>query len=183
MSGKIEFECPLCNKRSMVPAAYAGRRGRCPGCQELIEVPDPGAEGAGGGYDREAYERGPSGGGSGLGPDEKACPMCGETIKSVAKKCKHCGHMLDARLRARSRGGGGSMAGRMARESAMKSEEMPSALDWVLVVLCPGIACILGVVALAQGYTKRGGIMVAVSLAWGTMTAILRQSMNQGPQF
>lgn len=25
----------------------------------------------------------------------KACPMCGESILAVAKKCKHCGSMLD----------------------------------------------------------------------------------------
>ena len=27
-------------------------------------------------------------------PSHKACPMCGESILSVAKKCKHCGSML-----------------------------------------------------------------------------------------
>jgi hypothetical protein len=27
-------------------------------------------------------------------PGEKTCPMCSEIIKSTAKKCKHCGHLL-----------------------------------------------------------------------------------------
>jgi len=30
----------------------------------------------------------------------KACPYCGETIQSIARKCKHCGEYLDDSLRA-----------------------------------------------------------------------------------
>ncbi len=34
-------------------------------------------------------------------PDEtKNCPMCGEEILAVAKKCKHCGEMLDQKTKA-----------------------------------------------------------------------------------
>lgn len=29
--------------------------------------------------------------------DEKACPLCAETIKAAATKCKHCGEMLTER--------------------------------------------------------------------------------------
>jgi len=33
-------------------------------------------------------------------PITKPCPMCGEQILPTAKKCKHCGEILDASLRA-----------------------------------------------------------------------------------
>jgi TM2 domain-containing membrane protein YozV len=33
-------------------------------------------------------------------PQTKACDFCGETILATAKKCKHCGEILDLALRA-----------------------------------------------------------------------------------
>ena len=29
-------------------------------------------------------------------PGEKFCPFCGKTVKSIAKKCKHCKEILDS---------------------------------------------------------------------------------------
>lgn len=34
-----------------------------------------------------------------MGHNDKDCPYCGEIIKRVAKKCKHCGEFLDKRMR------------------------------------------------------------------------------------
>lgn len=33
-----------------------------------------------------------------MNPDEKECPFCAEIIKEKAKKCKHCGSVLDEQL-------------------------------------------------------------------------------------
>jgi tetratricopeptide (TPR) repeat protein/predicted RNA-binding Zn-ribbon protein involved in translation (DUF1610 family) len=35
-------------------------------------------------------------------PKTKACPMCGETILETAKKCKHCGEMIDSQSLAQA---------------------------------------------------------------------------------
>lgn len=31
--------------------------------------------------------------------DSKSCPYCAETIAKLAKKCKHCGEIIDAQMR------------------------------------------------------------------------------------
>ena len=165
MSESIEFECPYCQKRTTVPAHYAGKRGQCPGCKQAIEVPDPNA------VDEEVSDDSDSG--EVPAGDTKPCPMCGETIKKVAKKCKHCKSVLDKRLER-------SRATQFANEAKGKAETPPSAMDWVLVVLCPGIACIIGIVAMIQGYTKRGSTMVGVSLLWGILSNVIRVALMQG---
>src|SRR5439155_6304638 len=38
-------------------------------------------------------------------PLTKQCPMCAETILAGARKCKHCGEVFDARLRAERQSG------------------------------------------------------------------------------
>lgn len=35
----IEFACPQCQKQIRVPATSAGRRAKCPGCENIFEVP------------------------------------------------------------------------------------------------------------------------------------------------
>lgn len=37
--GKVHFRCPHCNKAVSVAEAHAGKRGKCPGCGQPLEVP------------------------------------------------------------------------------------------------------------------------------------------------
>lgn len=36
---KIRFQCPRCGKRVSVPAEHAGKKGKCPGCEEVLRIP------------------------------------------------------------------------------------------------------------------------------------------------
>jgi len=149
VSDDIEFSCPHCETVSAVPSAYAGKRGKCPNCKQVIEVPDP--------YELadEPEDKGRSVGGPVGDDSEKECPFCGEYIKTVAKKCKHCGEFLDRRLRQKNT--------RPKRRPSAPDEMQ--AIDWVLCIFCAGIGCILGLVYLSQGQSKRGGTMVGLSIA------------------
>lgn len=53
-----------------------------------------------------------------------------------------------------------------------------SVVDWLLCIFCGLIGCIVGIVALIQGDTKRGGIMIGVSIAAGVVWNILAAVMN-----
>ena len=35
----IEFECPSCSTTIRVPDSYSGKRGRCPGCNKALQIP------------------------------------------------------------------------------------------------------------------------------------------------
>jgi|GEM_PF-1970984 DNA-directed RNA polymerase subunit M/transcription elongation factor TFIIS len=39
----IKFSCPHCGKSINTPDQYAGKRGKCPGCQQSIPIPAPSA--------------------------------------------------------------------------------------------------------------------------------------------
>jgi len=127
---RIEFSCPHCGKQNRVPGSFAGKKGRCPGCKDVLRVPTESEGGEGGGEIRSEIGRprsgqavgGPVGGGraergdsdSDAGDeDRRACPFCGESIKRAAKKCRHCGEFLDeGAKRSRRRDGGGGRGGR-----------------------------------------------------------------------
>jgi hypothetical protein len=37
--GKIHFHCPKCGKAVSIPHQHAGKRGKCPGCSAIFEIP------------------------------------------------------------------------------------------------------------------------------------------------
>ena len=111
----IEFHCPHCDKLLKTPDDKAGVRANCPGCGQTVTVPDPAHEtaqadpsfavvpevasafrrvpDAAQAKEGEVIEAG-SQDGTGLKDDTKPCPMCGESIKKAATRCRYCGETL-----------------------------------------------------------------------------------------
>jgi hypothetical protein len=90
---KLVLRCEHCEERIRVPASYAGRKGKCPGCKGTIRIPgEPRARAP-----RAARSRGGRGGVAEPTRDRDVieCPMCSEVLRASALKCRHCEEWLD----------------------------------------------------------------------------------------
>jgi hypothetical protein len=173
----IQFDCPSCGKQLKAPDETAGRRGKCPHCQNPIQVPELV-------YEVEEVpvaEEAPDQGAYALAPEEaprpqenrRPCPACGELIMVTAVKCRFCGEVFDPTLRRAAR----------KRRDYTDEDSQLSGLDWVLCVLCGYVACIVAIVYIVQGKSK-GWKMLAIALvmqfATGFILAMLGEAMNGG---
>jgi hypothetical protein len=87
--------CPACGKQARAPSTAVGKMLRCPQCgQSFSPVPLEQATPA-----PQARPQ-PAAPVTAKVADTRPCPFCAEPIQAAAKKCKHCGEMLDPTLRA-----------------------------------------------------------------------------------
>jgi membrane protein YdbS with pleckstrin-like domain/DNA-directed RNA polymerase subunit RPC12/RpoP len=76
-----KFNCPHCGQSLEAPEDMGGQSIDCPSCSKPLVIPAPAAPPA-------------------TPPiTTKACLFCGEEILIQARKCKHCGEILDESLR------------------------------------------------------------------------------------
>ena len=73
----VRFQCPSCSYDASVPDEYGGATLKCPQCAA------PSVAGAAGG--------------NGDAPT-RPCPFCAEPVRLAARKCRHCGEILDRGL-------------------------------------------------------------------------------------
>jgi TM2 domain-containing membrane protein YozV/glutaredoxin len=173
----IPVACPSCAARFKAPDNLAGRTVKCPQCKGSIAIPIP--------LPQQAVQSATA---SPL-PDlltsqqtpppppvvaTKECPFCSEQVMVMAKKCKHCGEIIDVALRAAEEarkaadrgshapqvfmnagGGSSSAASSAAAASGSALDGLPEATKsrWVAALL----AIFLGLFGVHKFYLGQAG--------------------------
>ena len=186
----ISVKCSDCGKSLKAPDALAGKKAKCPDCGAIVPIPKAALD-AEEMRDEPVSKPKPKAKPKPVEDDydstfddiaddeanapvdesakRKPCPMCGELIAKTAAKCRYCGEVLDPALRKRAKKKG----------SSTSSEDELTGVDIALCVLCSGIGCIVGIVALCRGQSSRGGKMIGISLVmqfvWGGINLLIQQ--------
>jgi len=129
----VRFVCGACAYEASVPDEYAGASLKCPQCAASSAA----------------------GSNGGPGGPARACHFCAEPVRTAARKCRHCGEILDRNLAIAKQQ---ERLKEIERRHAMLISELPGAraafICGVLSILSsPGmvIGLILGSVAILLG--------------------------------
>jgi predicted RNA-binding Zn-ribbon protein involved in translation (DUF1610 family) len=169
----IQFECPTCGKKLRAPESAAGKKGKCPGCQKVFQVPEPIYEAEEADVPVVEIDEGASEDQPEIDEtqdDRRPCPMCGEMIKVNAAKCRFCGEVFDETLERAEK-----KKRRKKRDTDLETG------DYLLAILCSGIGCIMGIIWMIQGKpkgTKMFGLSLLFAFLWGVVNAILQSTMK-----
>ena len=91
VESSIELTCSSCSQKLAVPAAAAGRKGKCPHCGTVMAIPSTGSSPPA--ADESSRWRG---GGQGPASIQFNCPSCSRSVKVAASaagirgQCPHC---------------------------------------------------------------------------------------------
>jgi predicted RNA-binding Zn-ribbon protein involved in translation (DUF1610 family) len=196
----IEFQCPHCSKLLKTPDDKAGVRANCPGCGEIVTIPDLVNEVAQAddsfaavAADAEVEEEIPDAGSIATGSaaadsiestsqyDTKPCPMCGAAIKKAARRCRFCGEELE-RGAASERKPTKIDAGEILSHAwAIYKEQLGLVLGAIVVfwVITLGVAGVQGVIQnvitlTIAGQPGRGGNPFAMGVGVIGMTLVVQ---------
>ena len=87
-------------------------------------------------------------------------------IVATAAKCRYCGEIFDPKLKKKKK----------KRRASSDADSELSTGEWVLCLLCSGIACIMGIIYMIQGKSKgvkMVGISIVMSVFWGIVRLVL----------
>jgi DNA-directed RNA polymerase subunit RPC12/RpoP len=96
----IEFHCPQCQRLMRTPDATAGKKGKCPGCGAITDIPRSAAAAAreGASTIKPAYQAAPAAPPAAAADKiEFPCSQCGKPVRTAASlagkkgKCPNCG--------------------------------------------------------------------------------------------
>lgn len=129
----IPVECPNCKSQLKAPDEAAGRTAKCKKCGSSVKIPSPTTVAkpadkvmiATRNVEIAVLPPNPPSRANAITvpaqPQMTACPFCGEDVLLNAKKCKHCGEILDVALRAAEE------SKRMAESASRAQSFMPAA--------------------------------------------------------
>lgn len=184
----IPVTCPSCGHQTNAKDSAAGKRGKCPKCGGIVQVPGAppppvvDAEVVDG-YamdfpanllsDRMASE--PAAGAQSAEPpgERRPCPVCGEMISITALKCRFCNEIFDPQLKKQA-----AKQAKAAKGSFIGGEgDDLTGGEWVVAILCSTIGCIVGIIWMIQGKPK-GKKMFLVSLIVTVVWTAIRLAME-----
>lgn len=167
---EIRFTCPSCAAKLVLSQEFAGGEVRCPKCGTVSTAPAADAAAPAPGPLATAPAGPRQGGAAPQRTGQHRCPACGELYDAHSSKCPHCNEWFDDAVRAKHG---------IAPAEATLGDDSLSIVEWLLVVLCSGIGCIVGIVYLCQGNPK-GKKMFLYSLGFAIFWSVVQAAMNGG---